>query len=186
MRSPPARARADYFFKDHKPSALQGEARLRVTRTPTVTLSTIGYRLSAIGYRLRSALGSPGRSPPARHANSNGDPIDHRLSAIGYRLSAIGYDQPSALQGEARPRGLYRIMYSKTIIAWFPWWVVRDGSRSWWRGARLYQIVGITRRSIMSSTGDDSRSTAFARRTFSACIAASQWCRPLNASWSSG
>jgi hypothetical protein len=61
MRSPPARARADYFFKDYKPSALQGEARLRVTRTPTVTLSTIGYRLSAIGYR---------------------------LSAIGYRLSA--------------------------------------------------------------------------------------------------
>jgi len=47
MRSPPARARADYFFKDYKPSALQGEARLRVTRTPTVTLSTIGYRLSA-------------------------------------------------------------------------------------------------------------------------------------------
>ena len=112
MRSPPARARADYFFKDHKPSALQGEARLRVTRTPTVTLSTIGYRLSAIGYRLRSALGSPGRSPPARHANSNGDPIDHRLSAIGYRLSAIGYrlsaigyDQPSAMECEARLRG---------------------------------------------------------------------------------
>ena len=30
-----------------KPSAMQGEARLRGTRTPTVTLSTIGYRLSA-------------------------------------------------------------------------------------------------------------------------------------------
>jgi hypothetical protein len=38
-----------------KLSALQGEARLRGTRTPTVTLSTIGYRLSAIGYRLCKA-----------------------------------------------------------------------------------------------------------------------------------
>jgi len=28
-RSPPARAMADYVFKDHKPSAIQGEARLR-------------------------------------------------------------------------------------------------------------------------------------------------------------
>ena len=43
-------------------SAMECEARLRITRTPTVTLSAIGYRLSAIGYR---------------------------LSAIGYRLSAI-------------------------------------------------------------------------------------------------
>jgi hypothetical protein len=52
-------------------SAMECEARLRITRTPTVTLSAIGYRLSAIGYRL-SAIG-------------------YRLSAIGYRLSAIGY-----------------------------------------------------------------------------------------------
>jgi|YNPMSStandDraft_1061717.scaffolds.fasta_scaffold01920_6 hypothetical protein len=29
MQSPPARAKADYSFKDHKPSAMQGEARLR-------------------------------------------------------------------------------------------------------------------------------------------------------------
>ena len=65
---------------------MQGEPRLCITQTPTVTLSTIGYR----------------------------------LSAIGYRLSAIGYDQPSAMECKARPRGLYRIMYSKTIIAWFP------------------------------------------------------------------
>jgi len=64
MRSPPARARADYFFKNHKPSALQDKARLRGTRTPMITLSPIGYRLSA---------------------------IDYRLSIIGYRLSAIGY-----------------------------------------------------------------------------------------------
>ncbi len=28
-QSPPARAIPDYFFKDHKPSASQGEARLR-------------------------------------------------------------------------------------------------------------------------------------------------------------
>ena len=61
-----------------KPSASQGEARLRGTRTPTATLSTIGYRLSAIG--------SVGQSPPVRNANSNGDPLDHWLSVIGYRL----------------------------------------------------------------------------------------------------
>jgi hypothetical protein len=35
---------------------MQGKARLRGTRTPMVTLSTIGYRLSVIGYRL-SAIG---------------------------------------------------------------------------------------------------------------------------------
>jgi len=85
-----------------KPSALQGEARLRVTRTPTVTLSTIGYQLSAISYRLSA--------------------IDYRLSAIGYRLSAIGYEQPSAMQGEARLRGRERNNYSKTINP--PWlWI---------------------------------------------------------------
>jgi len=56
MQSPPARAIPDYVFKDHQPSALQGEARLRGTRTPAVTLLTIGYWLSAIGYRL-SAIG---------------------------------------------------------------------------------------------------------------------------------
>jgi len=39
------------------------------------------------------------RSPPARNANSNGDPHDHRLSAIGY-------EKPSASQGEARLRRL--------------------------------------------------------------------------------
>jgi len=52
------------------------------------------------------------RSPPARNAHSNGDPLDHRLSAIGYRLSAIGYrlsaiiHRLSAMQGEARLRRL--------------------------------------------------------------------------------
>ena len=35
-----------------KPSALQGEVRLRITRTPTLTLSVIGYRLSPIAYQL--------------------------------------------------------------------------------------------------------------------------------------
>ena len=35
--------------------------------------------------------GSPMQSAPARHANSNGDPIDHRLSPIAYRLSPIAY-----------------------------------------------------------------------------------------------
>jgi hypothetical protein len=140
-RSPPARAIPDYFFKDHTPSAIQGEARLRGTRTPMVTLSTIGYRLckakpacverelqrrpsrpSAIGYRL-SVIGYARQSPPAWNANSNGDPLDHRLSAIGYRLSTIGYrlsaigdDQPSALEGEACLRGLYWILFLKFII----------------------------------------------------------------------
>jgi hypothetical protein len=78
MRSPPARARADYFFKNHKPSALQDKARLRGTRTPMITLSPIGYRLSAIDYRL-SIIGYRLSA------------IDYRLSIIGYRLSAIGY-----------------------------------------------------------------------------------------------
>jgi len=55
-RSPPARTIPDYFFNDHKPSAIQGEARLRGTRTPTAPLSTIGCRLSAIGYNQPSAI----------------------------------------------------------------------------------------------------------------------------------
>jgi len=48
----------------------------------------LSYRLLAIGYRL-SAIGYGMRSPPARNANSNDDPIAYRLSAIGYRLSPI-------------------------------------------------------------------------------------------------
>jgi len=66
MQSPPARAIPDYLFKDYKPSAIQGEARLRVTQTPTVTLSTIGYRLSVIAYRLSPTI-SPqlSRAKPA-------------------------------------------------------------------------------------------------------------------------
>ena len=55
-QSPPARAIPDLILKDHKPSGRRGEARLRGTRTPTVTLSVISYQLSAIGYRL-SAIG---------------------------------------------------------------------------------------------------------------------------------
>ena len=69
------------------------------------------------------ALGYPRQSPPARNANSNGDPLDYRLSPIGYRLCgakpacaerelqrrpsrplAIGY-RLSALWGKARLRG---------------------------------------------------------------------------------
>ena len=48
------------------------------------------YLRTAIIQRLH-ALCQARRSPPARNANSNGDPLDHRLSVIGYRLSAIGY-----------------------------------------------------------------------------------------------
>ena len=71
--SPTASSLIGYWLSaiGYQLSAMECEARLRITRTPTVTLSAIGYRLSAIGYRL-SAIG-------------------YRLSAIGYRLSAIGY-----------------------------------------------------------------------------------------------
>ena len=50
------------------------QARLRVTRTPTVMLSAINYRLSAIGY--------PGHSPPAHNANSNGEPLGYQLEVL--------------------------------------------------------------------------------------------------------
>ena len=104
-RRPPARARADYVFKDHTPSAMRGDARLRglwriicsKTISPPEALSygllSIGYSsaprqalLSVIGYRL-SAIGYGMRSPPARNANSNDDPIAYRLSPIACRLS---------------------------------------------------------------------------------------------------
>jgi len=124
-RSPPARAIPDYFFKDHTPSAIQGEARLRGLYR-IISSKTIRPRLSkakpaCAGYtglflQRPYALGYPRQSPPARNANSNGDPLDHRLSAIGYRLSAIGDDQPSALEGEACLRGLYWILFLKFII----------------------------------------------------------------------
>jgi hypothetical protein len=129
-RRPPARAMANYVFKDHTPSAMRGDARLRgrerimysktihprlceatpacagygglFVRRPSARrrrspmgycLSAIpqphgklSYRLLAIGYRL-SAIGYGMRSPPARNANSNDDPIAYRLSPIAYRLS---------------------------------------------------------------------------------------------------
>jgi hypothetical protein len=98
---------ADYVFKDHTPSAMRGDARLRglwriicsKTISPPEALSygllSIGYSsaprqalLSVIGYRL-SAIGYGMRSPPAHNANSNGDAIGYRLSAIGYRAMPI-------------------------------------------------------------------------------------------------
>jgi hypothetical protein len=86
-----------------KPSAIQGKARLRGTRTPTATLSTIGYRLSAIG--------SVGQSPPARNANSNGDPLDYRLSPIGSGESKTRYAQSSTETVEsARGHHLERLL----------------------------------------------------------------------------
>jgi hypothetical protein len=60
-----------------KPSASQGEARLRGLWR-VISSKTISPRLSRA-------------KPPARNANSNGDPIAYRLSPIGYRLSTIGY-----------------------------------------------------------------------------------------------
>jgi hypothetical protein len=110
MRSPPARARADYFFKNHKPSALQDKARLRGTRTPMITLSPIGYRLSAIDYRL-SIIGYRLSAIDYRLSiiGYRLSAIDYRLSIIGYRLSAIDYRlsiigyRLSAMQGAAPP-----------------------------------------------------------------------------------
>jgi hypothetical protein len=60
--------------------ALRCRARLRLTRTPTVTIC-----LSAIAYRL--------------------SPIAYRLSAIGYRLSAIAY----RLRSSARQHLAYQL-----------------------------------------------------------------------------
>ena len=81
MRSLPTRARADYVFKDHTPSAMRGDARLRgreriicsKTISPPEALS---YRLSSIDYS----------SAPQQALLSV---IGYQLSAIGYRLSAI-------------------------------------------------------------------------------------------------
>jgi len=72
---------ADYFLKDHKPSALRSEARLRGQERNNYS-KTISPRLS--------------RATPACAGCS--DPIGYRLSAIDYRLSPI--------QGEARLRRL--------------------------------------------------------------------------------
>jgi len=123
---------ADYVFKDHTPSAMRGDARLRgrerimysktihprlceatpacagesglFVRRPSARrrrspmgycLSAIpqphgklSYRLLAIGYRL-SAIGYGMRSPPARSANSNDDPLASRLSPLSSRLSPL-------------------------------------------------------------------------------------------------
>ena len=75
-RRSPARARADYVFKDHTPSAMRGDARLRgreriicsKTISPPEALS---YGLLSIGY--------------------SSAPRQALLSVIGYRLSAISY-----------------------------------------------------------------------------------------------
>ena len=83
-----------------KPSANQGKARLRGRERNNYS-KTISPRLgkakpacageSEVIVHRPSALGYAGQSPPARNANSSGDPLDHRLLAIGYRLSVIGY-----------------------------------------------------------------------------------------------
>jgi len=107
-RSPPAQARADYFFKDHQPSASQGKARLR-GRERIISSKTISPRLSrakpacagetGLFTQRPSALGYPRRSPPAQ-ARADYFFKDH---------------QPSASQGKARLRGRERIISSKTI-----------------------------------------------------------------------
>jgi len=149
-QSPPARAIPDYFFKDHQPSARQGEARLRGRERNNYS-KTISPRLgkakpacageSEVIVHRPSALGYAGQSPPARNANSNGDPLDHRLSAmqgkarlrgtrtptatlstIGYRLSTIGYRlckaKPACVERELqrRPSRPSAIGYRLSVI----------------------------------------------------------------------
>ena len=70
-RSPPARAGADYLLKDHKPSAIQGEARLRglyrIISSKTIPSAPAGAR-AALPSRSASVASSPqrgaGGSPP--------------------------------------------------------------------------------------------------------------------------
>ncbi len=96
MQSPPARAGADYFCEDHQPLAIQGKARLRGTRTPTVTLSTL-----AIGYRL-SALWGKARLRGTRTPTVTLLAIGYRLSALAYWLLPIGYRLSPIGSGESK------------------------------------------------------------------------------------
>jgi len=90
-RSPPARAMADYLFKDHKPSARRDEARLRGLER-IISSKTISPRL-------RDAKPACAERALQRWPSWS-SAIGYRLSVIGYRLSVIGY-HPSAI-GYAR------------------------------------------------------------------------------------
>ena len=91
-----------------KPSANQGKARLRglyrIISSKTISPRLCTAKPACAGYtglciQRPYTLGYARRSPPTRNANSDGDPLDHRLSPIGY-------EKPSAIQGEARLRWL--------------------------------------------------------------------------------
>ena len=70
MRSPPARSRADYFFKVHKPSARQGEARAggRAVGGPPGAIAIAG------------ACGGEGGSPAPAGARS--EALQGRLQSL--------------------------------------------------------------------------------------------------------
>jgi len=59
-------------------------------------------------------LRSAGNGRLARHARPEQGSTYLRTAIIRYTLRAVGL-KPPAIQGEARLRGLYRIIYSKTI-----------------------------------------------------------------------
>ena len=71
-------------FRSPREARDSGNVQLRPLGSTFVRTAII--RMAAC--RRTKALGQARRSPPARNANSNGDPLDHRLSVIGYRLSA--------------------------------------------------------------------------------------------------
>jgi len=100
MQSPPARAMADYFLKDHKPSARQGEARLRgLDKDHKPSLSAWKPRR---GYGVESwGRGRP--RPTARRRRAH--PFMEIEHLFRYPAHAVGL-KPSARQGDARLRGL--------------------------------------------------------------------------------
>ena len=100
---------ADYFLKDHKPSARQGEARLRgLDKDHKPSLSAWKPRR---GYGVESWVRGRPR-PTARRRRAH--PFMEIEHLFRYPAPAVGL-KPSAIQGEARLRGLERIVSSKTI-----------------------------------------------------------------------
>jgi hypothetical protein len=116
-QSPPARARADYFFKDHQGCCAPAPpVRAQRCCAPPVCASC----------RRGKPPGYPGQSPPAR-ARADYFFKDHqgccapappvraqRCCAPPYAPRAVGVNPP-AIQGKARLRGRERNNDSKTI-----------------------------------------------------------------------
>jgi hypothetical protein len=153
---------AGHFFKDHTPSAIQGEARLRGTRRCSCGLKPflsawkplrgwrvrhlpraesalcgvdlVRYPARAVGLKPSASQGEarlrgtrrcscglkpflsawkPLRGWRVRHLpRAEGAPCG--VDLVRYPARAVGL-KPSASQGEARLRGLWRVISSKTI-----------------------------------------------------------------------